>query len=108
MGIHILGTAAQNIDRAEDRSKFSAMCDELGIDQPEWSEFVKMEDGRSAFLDSAGEKKGHCMAHGSHGWLMYGAHGTHGMGVEPGSCLLEDLKASNFGEMRVKWLQRLP
>ena len=44
MGIHILGTAAQNIDRAEDRSKFSAMCDELGIDQPEWSEFVKMED----------------------------------------------------------------
>ncbi len=28
----------------EDRSKFSAMCDELGIDQPEWSEFVKLED----------------------------------------------------------------
>jgi len=47
MGIHILGTAAQNIDRAEDRSKFSAMCDELGIDQPEWSEFVKMEEALS-------------------------------------------------------------
>ena len=46
MGINILGTAAQNIDRAEDRSKFSAMCDELGIDQPEWSEFVKLEDGQ--------------------------------------------------------------
>ena len=66
MGIHILGTAAQNIDRAEDRSKFSAMCDELGIDQPEWSEFVKMEDGRSAFLDSAGEKKGHWIWHMGH------------------------------------------
>eukprot|EP00435_Cladocopium_sp_Y103_P016518 s1743_g4.t1 len=47
MGINILGTAAQNIDRAEDRSKFSAMCDELGIDQPEWSEFVKMEEALS-------------------------------------------------------------
>lgn len=72
MGIHILGTAAQNIDRAEDRSKFSAMCDELGIDQPEWSEFVKMEDGRSAFLDSAGEKKGHWIWHMGHmdGWCM--------------------------------------
>lgn len=47
MGINILGTAAQNIDRAEDRSKFSAMCDELGIDQPEWSEFVKLEEALS-------------------------------------------------------------
>eukprot|EP00913_Durusdinium_trenchii_P011924 g11201.t1 len=95
MGINILGTAAQNIDRAEDawtlkqilplsrrkmfspellftglthetrtvwagpprgfpafarrkdRSKFSAMCDELGVDQPEWSEFVKLEEALS-------------------------------------------------------------
>ncbi|CAJ1402763.1 unnamed protein product [Effrenium voratum] len=44
LGIHILGTAADNIDRAEDRSKFSTMCDELGIDQPAWSEFVKLEE----------------------------------------------------------------
>lgn len=43
MGINILGTAASNIDRAEDRSKFSQMCDELGVDQPEWSQFVKLE-----------------------------------------------------------------
>jgi len=43
-GVHILGTSAKSIDTAEDRSKFSAMCDELGIDQPEWSQFVKMED----------------------------------------------------------------
>ena len=49
MGINILGTSAQNIDRAEDRSKFSAMCDELGIDQPEWSQFVKMEELEIAF-----------------------------------------------------------
>ncbi|CAJ1380115.1 unnamed protein product [Effrenium voratum] len=44
LGIRILGTAAANIDRAEDRSKFSAMCDELGIDQPEWSQFVRLEE----------------------------------------------------------------
>ncbi|CAE7871963.1 CAD [Symbiodinium microadriaticum] len=44
LGIRILGTAAQNIDRAEDRSKFSSMCDELDIDQPQWSEFVQLED----------------------------------------------------------------
>ncbi len=35
-GVRILGTSPDNIDRAEDRSKFSALLDELGIDQPLW------------------------------------------------------------------------
>ncbi|WP_304968914.1 carbamoyl-phosphate synthase (glutamine-hydrolyzing) large subunit, partial [uncultured Duncaniella sp.] len=34
--INILGTTAQSIDNAEDRNKFSAMLDRLGIDQPRW------------------------------------------------------------------------
>ncbi len=37
VGIPILGTSAASIDNAEDRQKFSAMLDELGIDQPEWA-----------------------------------------------------------------------
>jgi carbamoyl-phosphate synthase large subunit len=36
--VPILGTAAENIDRAEDRHKFSSMLDELGVDQPRWRE----------------------------------------------------------------------
>lgn len=44
IGVRILGTSAKSIDRAEDRSKFSAMCDSLGIDQPEWSQFVDFAD----------------------------------------------------------------
>jgi len=43
-GIHILGTSAQSIDAAEDRSKFSALCDRMGIDQPKWSQFVRFEE----------------------------------------------------------------
>ena len=35
-GIKVLGTHPENIDRAEDRSKFGALLDELGIDQPRW------------------------------------------------------------------------
>lgn len=34
--IHILGTSAKSIDNAEDRDKFSAMLDSIGVDQPEW------------------------------------------------------------------------
>ena len=41
-GIPILGTASQDIDRAEDRHKFSSLLDELGIDQPEWREFTDL------------------------------------------------------------------
>ena len=42
--IPILGTQAENIDRAEDRHKFSAMLDELKIDQPRWQELTSLED----------------------------------------------------------------
>jgi len=35
-GLKVLGTHPENIDRAEDRSKFGALLDELGIDQPRW------------------------------------------------------------------------
>ena len=36
-GVNILGTAAKDIDRAEDRNVFSGMLDKLGINQPQWS-----------------------------------------------------------------------
>ena len=39
-GVHVLGTSVAAIDAAEDRSKFSALCDTLRIDQPEWSQFT--------------------------------------------------------------------
>lgn len=42
--IHILGTTAENIDRAEDRNKFSTLLDSLKIAQPEWSEFKNVKD----------------------------------------------------------------
>lgn len=43
-GVNILGTSAKSIDNAEDRHKFSAMLDRLGIDQPRWRELSSMED----------------------------------------------------------------
>jgi carbamoyl-phosphate synthase large subunit len=43
-GVKILGTAPENIDRAEDRHKFSGMLDKLDIDQPSWKELAKLED----------------------------------------------------------------
>lgn len=43
-GVNILGTAARSIDNAEDRNKFSAMLDRLGIDQPRWRELTSFED----------------------------------------------------------------
>ena len=43
-GINILGTSAIDIDRAEDRNKFSSIVDKLGIDQPRWRELTTMED----------------------------------------------------------------
>ncbi|MCQ2269295.1 MAG: carbamoyl-phosphate synthase (glutamine-hydrolyzing) large subunit [Bacteroidaceae bacterium] len=42
--IPILGTTAQSIDNAEDRDKFSAMLDRIGVDQPRWSALTNMED----------------------------------------------------------------
>jgi len=43
-GVTILGTQARYIDNAEDRDKFSAMLDRIGVDQPEWSALTSMED----------------------------------------------------------------
>ena len=42
--VNILGTSAQSIDNAEDRHKFSAMLDRLGIDQPRWRELTSFAD----------------------------------------------------------------
>ncbi len=42
--VPILGTSAQSIDRAENRHKFSAMLDQLGIDQPRWKELSSLDD----------------------------------------------------------------
>ena len=42
--INILGTSAKSIDNAEDREKFSAMLDRIGVDQPRWRELTSMED----------------------------------------------------------------
>lgn len=41
--VNILGTQAKDIDNAEDRNKFSSLCDSLGIDQPRWRELTSME-----------------------------------------------------------------
>lgn len=43
-GLKILGTDPQDIDNAENRQRFSAMLDELGIDQPEWKELKNMDE----------------------------------------------------------------
>ena len=51
--IHILGTSAKSIDNAEDRDKFSAMLDRIGVDQPEWSALTSMED-INAFIQKVG------------------------------------------------------
>ncbi len=42
--VNILGTQARYIDNAEDRDKFSAMLDRIGVDQPEWSALTSMEE----------------------------------------------------------------
>ena len=51
--VNILGTSAKSIDNAEDRDKFSAMLDRIGVDQPEWSALTSMEDIH-AFIDKVG------------------------------------------------------
>ncbi len=42
--VNILGTSAKSIDNAEDREKFSAMLDRIGVDQPRWRELTSMDD----------------------------------------------------------------
>jgi carbamoyl-phosphate synthase large subunit len=52
-GFPILGTSAANIDRAEDRHKFSKLLDRLGIRQPAWASFSSLEELR-AFAERVG------------------------------------------------------
>ena len=52
-GALIYGTTPQSIDMAEDRNKFSALLDRLGIEQPEWRELTSLESAR-AFAAEAG------------------------------------------------------
>ena len=52
-GVHLLGTSAKSIDNAEDRDKFSAMLDRIGVDQPQWSALTSMDD-INAFIDKVG------------------------------------------------------
>ncbi|CAG0903705.1 unnamed protein product [Cyprideis torosa] len=51
--INILGTSPESIDRAENRHKFSAIMDELGLDQPRWKEATSL-DAVHAFADEVG------------------------------------------------------
>ena len=51
--VPLLGTTAQSIDNAEDRDKFSAMLDRIGVDQPEWSALTSMEDVNK-FIEKVG------------------------------------------------------
>lgn len=51
--VNILGTSAQSIDNAEDRDKFSAMLDRIGVDQPEWRALTSLED-INAFVEKVG------------------------------------------------------
>ena len=52
-GVPILGTSAASIDNAEDRDKFSALLDRIGVDQPEWRALTSMED-IAAFIKQVG------------------------------------------------------
>ena len=51
--VPILGTSAKSIDNAEDRDKFSAMLDRIGVDQPEWRALTSLED-INTFVDKVG------------------------------------------------------
>ena len=51
--VNILGTQACDIDRAEDRNKFSSLCDSIGVDQPRWRELTSMDDIKE-FVDEVG------------------------------------------------------
>ncbi|WP_455591184.1 carbamoyl-phosphate synthase (glutamine-hydrolyzing) large subunit [Bacteroides sp.] len=51
--VNILGTSAKSIDNAEDRDKFSAMLDRIGVDQPEWRALTSLED-INVFVEKVG------------------------------------------------------
>lgn len=46
-GVKVLGTSPENIDRAEDRKKFSDLLDKIGIDQPRWAELTNINSAKS-------------------------------------------------------------
>jgi len=50
-GVNILGTSAEDVDRAEDRSKFSAELDKLHIQQPRWQAFSNLNDAKTFALE---------------------------------------------------------
>ncbi len=50
-GVNILGTKAEDIDRAENRSKFSSVLDELHIPQPQWQAFSSLIDAKTFAQD---------------------------------------------------------
>jgi carbamoyl-phosphate synthase large subunit len=52
-GVKLLGTSAEDVDLAEDRSKFSALLDQLGISQPSWSKLLSIADAKR-FADKIG------------------------------------------------------
>ena len=52
-GVPVLGTSPVNIDRAENRDKFSAMLDKLGIDQPAWRALTSFDDVKE-FVNQVG------------------------------------------------------
>ena len=51
--VPVLGTSPISIDRAENRNKFSAMLDQLGIDQPAWQELTNLDDVKT-FIEKVG------------------------------------------------------
>ncbi len=53
-GVPILGTAARDIDRAEDRNKFSALLDRIGVDQPLWAHVTDVADAGRIVEDLGG------------------------------------------------------
>ena len=42
-GVKLFGTSSSNIDRAENREKFSALLDEIGVSQPSWQTFTSLD-----------------------------------------------------------------
>ena len=53
-GVRILGTAAESIDAAEDRNKWSALLDRLGIDQPKWAHVTDVASAASRVEEVGG------------------------------------------------------
>lgn len=52
-GLNVLGTSPVDVDRAEDREKFSSTLDAIGVDQPDWQELTSFDDAKK-FADRVG------------------------------------------------------